>query len=92
MKMRQVVETRFVVACEILYPRHEDVFTPNPDANVRTLWQFSYQYVRDAIRNGAHWAMVELWDTDEFGERHIFRVDMRNPEYFNENETRTITH
>lgn len=92
MKMRQIVETRIDVCCEILYPRHEEEFVPNLNADVRTLWECSYQYVRDAIRSGAHWAMVELWDTDEFGEKHLFRVDARNPHYFTSAELLTVTH
>lgn len=66
-KMSLLVETRITVACEILYPRHEDVFEPNPDTSVKELYEFAHHYVRDALHNGAHRASVRMWCVDKYG-------------------------
>ncbi len=66
-KMSILVETRITVAYEILYPRHEDVFEPNPNASVKELYKFAHHYVRDALHNGAHRASVRLWGVDKYG-------------------------
>ena len=94
-KMRILVETRITVACEILYPRHEDVFAPNPDASVRDLYDFAHHYVRDALHNGAHRASVEMWYVDEYGwptgDEFAFRIDGID-QYWIAGDRITMTH
>lgn len=92
-KMRLLVETRLVVACEILYPRYEDVFEPNPDVSVRDLYDFANHYVRDALYSGAHRASAEMWYVDEYGWHNDdgFRVDGID-QYWIAGDRITITH
>ena len=81
MKLHRIVDTRIVIACEILFPRHEDVLDLPEDLSLRDLWHFTYTSAREALRNGANYAMFEVAD----GDRRVFKIEAKDPYWYGVN-------
>ena len=100
--MRSQVYTRLTVACEILYPKHEEIVPLPEDGNLKDLFWFAKHYVRDAIRNGADSARVDVYevydqkayDQDPLhfcGKTMMFRTEAQDT-YYHEGERVSYTY